>query len=400
MPFLYTDNIGSITNREKKYEKIKKVEYCASANTNSLGIQLTPTLDEYCKSSLAKPLLDDRNGDQVLLRYEKLKYKIKGENLEDMDPSTPARLLTVPQIWIWTIADKVITAMPEGFRAERWPNRKTWMYTGSIEGLLAPDPRQDQQQENQNPEASDSDDNKGPAYQKILKVRAMLVGLIISDCVDTLNRPCMAGHNEPIFSVFESSISEVYERVSIYADKAEVSNIKLKEEKAFLHDITDIQEELSLIKSVLFEQEEVWREYTYEKFPECWPNGPTDRFIIPHGLESADLWVMKMLQRPQTQFAKYKRQIEKLEDDANRVKDNIHDLLDLKSKVAGLKETHLTTVMSASVIGFTIITVIFTPLSFAAAVFALKPVEFPADFTTNYLGKWMGKRDISVKGHY
>jgi Mg2+ and Co2+ transporter CorA len=82
----------------------------------------------------------------------------------------------------------------------------------------------------------------------------------------------------------------------------------------------------------------------------------------------------KKIQRPQFQFAKFKRQIAKLNEDAERVERAIDRKLDLKTKHASLNEAHATAIMSAAVFGFTIITIIFMPLSFLVSLFAL-PID-------------------------
>ena len=88
------------------------------------------------------------------------------------------------------------------------------------------------------------------------------------------------------------------------------------------------------------------------------------------------LEVMEILERPQKQFAKYKRQIARINADAERVGGFITLQLDLKSKHASLQEAHLTTLMSAAVIGFTIVTIIFTLLAFLASLLALSTNKF------------------------
>jgi hypothetical protein len=60
-------------------------------------------------------------------------------------------------------------------------------------------------------------------------------------------------------------------------------------------------------------------------------------------------------------------------------------------------------IMSAAVFGFTIITIIFTPLSFVVALFALPIDRFQKQqvpsvwtdqagmYSTNYMGNWIGE---------
>jgi hypothetical protein len=91
-----------------------------------------------------------------------------------------------------------------------------------------------------------------------------------------------------------------------------------------------------------------------------------------------------------------------LDADAERVARAIDRKLDLKATHASLKEAHTTAIMSAAVFRFTLITIIFTPLSFIVSLFALPIDRFQKDqvpsvwndqtgmYSTNYVGKWIG----------
>ena len=153
-----------------------------------------------------------------------------------------------------------------------------------------------------------------------------------------------------------------------------------------------------MIKSLLLQQEEVWQDFMNNAWPEHWENG---QFKSPPSKES-DLEGWRMIARPQRQFEKYKRRIAQLDEDADRVGQSISTRLELKSKHAGMQKAHATAVMSAAVFGFTIITIVFTPLSFMLSLFAL-PLELlqgyqinsrwpdTGAYSTAYVGKWFGK---------
>ena len=68
---------------------------------------------------------------------------------------------------------------------------------------------------------------------------------------------------------------------------------------------------------------------------------------------------MQMLERLQTQFAKYKRQITRFDTDVERVEGFITLQLDLKSKHTSLQEAHLTALINAAVIKIIIVTITF-----------------------------------------
>jgi hypothetical protein len=150
----------------------------------------------------------------------------------------------------------------------------------------------------------------------------------------------------------------------------------------FLHVIDDIREELSMIRAVLFQQE-VWKEFTNKTWPQYWPNGPDGRFKAPERPKDPDetkspknhqeIW--SKIWRPQIQFVKFKRQIAKLDKDAERVERAIDRKLDLKAKHASINGAHSTAIMSVAVFGFTIITIIFTPLSFIMSILLCRSID-------------------------
>lgn len=123
-----------------------------------------------------------------------------------------------------------------------------------------------------------------------------------------------------------------------------------------------------------------------------------------------DEW--QAIMRAQSQFDRYRRRITQLDEDVQRMENSIMIKLDLKQKHASLRESHATAVMSAAVLGFTVITIIFTPLSFLTSLFALPIERFQANqvdffipgreneadftnrtraYTTNYIGTWTGQ---------
>ncbi|KAI0165104.1 hypothetical protein GGR52DRAFT_94371 [Hypoxylon sp. FL1284] len=181
----------------------------------------------------------------------------------------------------------------------------------------------------------------------------------------------------------------------------------MDQEQDFFHQISDLREELSMIKLVLAEQEEVWKEY----MGAMWPNqGFSQQQIrkpssedmepikIPRGFRTQEEW--NEIWRPQILFNRYRRRIAKLEEDSERVERNILIKLDLKQKHAAMKEAHSAAILSAAVSGFTVVTVIFTPLSFVAALFALPIDRFNEGkdgrqqdgvYLSSYIGKWSGK---------
>jgi hypothetical protein len=377
MPFFYSTLSTTLLERKEKVDELKQRRYCCSANGLSLGIHFTQTLDEYCNPNMGPKILDIRNADQVVLRYQTNQLG-RRRRVDEL-----LRVVTVPQAWLWKVNDMIVTAVPLEVRESLYRS-----LAGSLMGLN-----------------SESDSSKDQAYWTL--------GLLLSDLVNILDRPFMAGLSEPIFNIFEKAIADLSEAVNKYIKDTAVDTINIDTEKQFLHEIDDIRDELSMIKTILFQQEEVWREFAQRAWPLYWPDGPDGLFRPPESpekTESTDPWRLERLQkmwnkiqRPQSQFAKFKRRIAKLDADAERVERAIDRKLDLKTKHASLNEAHTMAIMSAAVFGFTIITIIFTPLSFIVALFSLPVDRFQQQqipsvwtdqagmYSTNYVGKWIGE---------
>jgi hypothetical protein len=121
------------------------------------------------------------------------------------------------------------------------------------------------------------------------------------------------------------------------------------------------------------------------------------------------LALKKILQRPRFMLPKFQSRVDKIDKDAERVEKWILTQLDLKVKHASLKESRNRTTLSTAIIGFTVITIIFTPLSFLSTLFALPIESFQQQqqkvgdasvYTRNYIGTWMSTSSTQVELPY
>jgi len=272
-----------------------------------------------------------------------------------------ARVLMVHHVWLWKIKDVVISAFPEeafqdGSNLKIFHKYTDW---GTVE------------------------------YDSV-----KAIGKFLSVVVDSFDRPISAGLSEPILNIFEKSITNLSEEVNEYLKSIDVEDLEVEKEKRYFHEISDIREELSMIKLILSQQEEVWKDYLTNAWPDYWVDG---RFIAPLEPENhREDW--RIITRPQRQFQRWRARIERLDENAERVEKSISTGLDLKQKYATLHESHSTAVMSAAIFGFSIITIIFTPLSFILALFALPIKSFEKDasgsFSTKYVGRWAATTEL------
>ncbi|KAJ2983391.1 hypothetical protein NUW58_g6255 [Xylaria curta] len=430
VPFLHIDDWSIIQSRKDDFVH-GGIKCCVGVNHDFPKGHTTLTLDEYCKPALPPEILEARNRDQVLGRYKearpqkndppqarlgygkdaleflnelwvlmkaymsKIRKKLHGQQLMEpaVDSPPPKRAVFVRQAWIWKIGDSIIIHLP---------SRMCFQY-----------------------DINDTSPRLGDSLNYILYV----LRTIVKD-LDNPSTPWsgLVEPDEPIVKTFENALSIISEKVNQYVKKARVEDIDLEKEKELFHEIRDLREELSMIKSVLAEQEEVFNEFISSILPnqrhaqqpgnqrrikprDTTNTGPSRSYrpqiryekIMGIGQrlklkqsrkfeESASKDVLWL----QATFYKHQRQIAKLEQDAERVEQDVSTQLDLKQKHATMREAHSLGILSAAVFGFTVITVIYTPLSFVAALFALPIDQFNEGkngdkdgvYSSEYIRKW------------
>lgn len=146
-------------------------------------------------------------------------------------------------------------------------------------------------------------------------------------------------------------------------------------ETALLGEIKDIRDELDMLSLVFQHQDQVLpsvREAMKEiSLQEKWPSAVEQR-------------IHKALEEHQRTITQPQKDIRRMESQAKRMYNSIRDLLDLKQKHANAiearyaRETTDDTARQGQIfMVFTIVTVIFLPLSFIAAFFAIDIKELP-----------------------
>jgi len=352
MPYFYSEEVDVYSDKpiavKKRQDQLAKISSSYYRFNVSEVKDLYPpvTLDEYCKPALAQDTLDGLNSDQVLTRAKRL------------------RLLMVQQVWVWKIGNVVITAFPK----EIYESEK--IFDGSLGDISALD-----------------DSFIG-------------IGSLLSQLIGIINRPAMAGLSEPVLNTFENAIIEVSTELKEYMNNptgTKVVDIKVDREISFYDKILDIREELGMIKSVILQQENVWKNFISGVWPKYWSEGGNRERIAPDNKrdDPDDRRNINRIARTQGQIDQLRERIQQLEEAAERVKDIIAIQLELKSKQASMKEAHATAIMSAAVFGFTLITIIFTPLGFAISLFGLPIEGFKKTgddmYTSRYIGGWLSE---------
>ncbi|KAK2025425.1 hypothetical protein LX32DRAFT_568002 [Colletotrichum zoysiae] len=252
-----------------------------------------------------------------------------------MDRERRKQILVVAQLWVWKIDENtVISAFPD-----RWDDKNAKTLLNGIK-------------------------------HRVLGMRGVRSGdadmmRIVESIVESA-----VGYSEEEFhfqfegprsycSVFAASIANISnEAMKRYADfKATISKMgttktvldDLRAEIELLQEIDDVREEINMVKRVLRSQERV-----LDEFREAEAATPDA--------------AAKAFKHPTLDFFK------RLEEDANRVRDSITTLLDLRQREANIEEALSASEQSKILFIFTGATVVFAPLSWATGIFQIEVV--------------------------
>ena len=214
----------------------------------------------------------------------------------------------------------------------------------------------------------------------------LLIQELVSRCTHFLDRPNLAGFEDPIFSSFDNVVGRVSEKVtgkysefreSLEAPEQQIrdtSNITISVESELLLDIRDVRDELSMVRNVFCQQRDVLEDMSTEL---------EDSRADIHNVSGSGCI---------PRVSKFLRRLQLIDENAENVERAIQQLLDLKSQRASLNEacstadqTRAITKQAASlakqadhsaqqgkvILAFTVVTVFFTPLSWMSAIFAV-----------------------------
>ncbi|TEY36138.1 hypothetical protein BOTCAL_0566g00010 [Botryotinia calthae] len=170
----------------------------------------------------------------------------------------------------------------------------------------------------------------------------------------------------------------------------------IRNEINLLKEVKDIQDELNIIKRVLTHQNQVLVD-TFDFLDRQRPDGNLR--------ESNHLYDVITYYRNLSSIEIVLAEMEKLIYDANEVHKNINHLLELRQKDANIseakwarKESEDTTKQGKTILVFTIVTIIFLPITFFSSLFALDISSFPHDESGNlsYSPGWGFSRLLGI----
>ncbi|KAK2773614.1 heat shock protein sti1 (tetratricopeptide), partial [Colletotrichum kahawae] len=264
-----------------------------------------------------------------------------------MDTERRKQILCVAQLWVWRIDENtIITAFPD-----RWDikNAKTLLNEIKHRVLGIRDLR-----------SEDTD-----MMRIVESILESALGYSEEEFHFQFEGP------KSYCTVFASSIAHVSnEAMKRYAEfKASIKKMgtsktvldDLRAEIELLQEIDDIREEINMIKRVLRSQERVYEEFRGSEIGEKCGDGKDA--------------ARKAFKHPTLDFFK------RLEEDANRVRDSITTLLDLRQREANIEEALSASEQSKILFIFTGATVVFAPLSWATGIFEVS-IEGLASPTT------------------
>ncbi|KAJ3570895.1 hypothetical protein NPX13_g5573 [Xylaria arbuscula] len=333
------------------------------------------TLDETYYPSLSAKALASRNGSQVVSRESAV---LEGNETDIQDRP----ILTVPQIWIWESGNHIISCCPRDYSHEDSDNR-LW--------------------------------NNSPGVG---------VGCSLVEKISKFGSKREDGRFRPPLDYFEAGVVRVLEDVRGYIDDKAMSHPDMEKEHEYMFRIADIREELAMIRHVLNSQLHILNtfirefERRYSDSPPFLDRGDPDD---SKRLERKDIdrkW--EEVKGSRDIIDNYQKRINKIDSDAERIEKSIQDQLNLNRTYASIKDaqdsliaTRVSLVISTAVIGFTVITIIFAPLAFVAALFTL-PIEGllknqvqssngagkdgnqegTSAYTTTYVGTWFAVAEL------
>lgn len=362
--------------------------------TSSVSLHVRRTLDQFFYHNIDT---QSRDQDQVVYRYQ-----TKGIDPDetDIDP----KIFMVDQLWMWILGkDLIVTSFPQ-----RWQQPKNDPLN-VLDGII--------------------EDINSKTRESVKSVHDLSL-LITGRCSGVFGHHYTSEEEYQFLDMFESSIGSATDRETVlfkefnaasaqasawlqnhrrstrfsrhleYASrnlehsakkKLKDSDLDVREEKfkyedpIFLDNLLDIGQETDLLAETKDIRDEL---NMISKVLE------DQRQVLPD-LESAICDIYKEEHRSQQDVKKrfrdqlktiemHIKDIDRMDKQAERIYSSITDLLDLKQKHANAFEARFTRDQAAgtarqsqTIMVFTIVTIVFLPLSFIAAFFAINVREFP-----------------------
>jgi hypothetical protein len=346
-------------------------------------VQTERTLDEAHFPSLQAQALKTRNHDQVVSReYRSIKT---GKTIATRGQP----ILMVSQLWIWKLGEYALSAStspPLNHEVQSGEVHSQHLDTYPMEYPI------DYVFEAADHGQSEPFAKTDYALVHLLKgeVPDLVIGILIARQIARFGEAPGNG-SASVLDLFESGVVRVMSAVDVYMAAGSSAKLDIEQEAQFIHHVSDIREELAMIETVLHEQETI-----------------LESMMRNASREARNHQAWQMVRAAQVQLGQYEKRLHKIDSDAQRIEKRIQDQLNLKRTHASLQDTRTSLLLGTAVIGFTVITVIFTPLTFMTGLFSM-PIDKltkhkhesssdtlgDAVYSSSYVGGWFSKQALS-----
>ena len=367
-----------------------------SSSTTSLHVRRT--LDQFFYPNIDT---QSRDQDQVVYRYQ-----TKGPGRES--PGTDPKIFMVDQLWMWVLGTNlIVTSFPQ-----RWDQPKNDPLN-VLDGII--------------------EDINSKTRDPVKSVYDLAI-IITNRCSGVFDRHRLGDDEYQFLDMFESSIGIATDRETLLFNRFNQASMQasswlkshrklnrfarssarsvagrdgapedivldeeedfddephfvdrlldIGEETGLLAEAKDIRDELNMIRTVLEHQKHVLADFQ-EVICE-----------IYQGQHRSQYEVKKRFKDQQRTIDMHIKDIDRMDKQAERIYHSITDLLDLKQKHANAFEARFardqaagTTRQSRTIMVFTIVTIVFLPLSFITSIFTINMREFD-NLTLAYVSKY------------
>ncbi|KAM0190411.1 hypothetical protein ACHAPI_009400 [Fusarium lateritium] len=349
------------------------------------------TLDQYYYPTLTDT--DSRDKDQVLSKYLEMKaLKVDRPPTASTIPNStdqivkdrPISILKVDQIWMWIVDEKtIITASTEA--EDRNGNSKASLLQTVLDSIIYGEKRGIFE----HPTSAHSMMDlilvvaTGLFAKKFVPLPDSL-GRIFKTPLEVFRESLRHAADEEIF-LYQTFLRELngQKRRDMWQDKSPSDHVikdmpshplssssdpySISPEAKVLDTIRDIRDELHMLKSLVEDQELVWKQAFKDRTLE-------DFFQYHQPCTPEDV----------------KKDLDNMLIEVETINDSINTLLDLRQKQASISQANDTAKQSNTIFVFTVITIVFLPLSFLSSLFALDISSFPHESgDLKYPGWWL-----------
>ncbi|KAL9581543.1 MAG: hypothetical protein Q9212_003843 [Teloschistes hypoglaucus] len=328
------------------------------------NLHIRRTLDQFYYHAIST---DRRDRDQVVYRYTRDKKKEK-------------MVFMVDQLWLWILGkDLIITSFPQ-----RWNQPKNDPLN-VLDGII-----------------EDMNSKTRPPVRSVHDLATLITGR----CSGVFDRHRLGDEDYQFLDMFESSIGQVtntetdlFEKFNKASKKAEEwlqlqrqrgspqlrhassardhdfvdTLLDIGEETALLAETKDIRDELNMISLVLEHQLSVLDDMMSALLEEATKHQP-----------QVQSEVRRRYKEQQKLVEVHIKDVERMEKQAEGIYTSLTHLLDLKQKHANAFEARfardqaaLTGRQGQTIMVFTLVTIVFLPMSFIASVFAIPVRDYP-----------------------